>query len=200
MKIILFGANGTIGKHVNQALAESGHEIIKVGKKTGDFQANIGDAPSLAALFKKIGSFDAVVNASGDVAFAPLEQISKDQWLFSFQSKLLGQINLVQQALPYINERGSFTLVSGILSEEAIFAGTAATVVNRAIEGFAFAAAHELPKNLRINVISPTVLEDSLGTYGAFFPGFTPVKGALVGQAFKKAVMGIQNGQTIRVG
>ena len=130
MKIILVGANGTIGKHVKKTLEASKHEVISVGKKSGDFQVDIENPESVAQLYKKIGNFDAVVNASGEIAFAPLAAITRDQWLSSFGSKLLGQINLVQQALPYINERGSFTLVSGILGEEQIFAGTVASTVN----------------------------------------------------------------------
>ena len=53
-----------------------------------------------------------------------LAAITREQWESSLKSKLLGQINLVQQALPYINEKGSFTLISGILGDEQIFAGT----------------------------------------------------------------------------
>jgi hypothetical protein len=33
-------------------------------------------------------------------------------------SKLMGQISLVQEAIPFINERGSFALVSGVLKDE----------------------------------------------------------------------------------
>lgn len=199
MRIIVIGANGTIGKLVTKRLAQGGgHEVVKVGRNSGDFHANIEDRASLAALFKKLGSFDAVVNASGDVAFAPLEKLGKAEWDLSLGSKLLGQIQLVQEALPYIRERGSFTLVSGVLSEEPIFAGVAATTVNRAIEGFAVAAAVELPKGLRINVISPTLLEES-PQYKDFFPGFLPVAGAKVAEAYARSVFGMQTGKTFQV-
>jgi len=48
----------------------------------------------------------------------------------------MGQISLVQEAIPFINERGSFTLVSGVLNEEPIFAGVAGATVSGALEGF----------------------------------------------------------------
>ena len=44
MKIILIGANGKIGELVQKALAGAGHEIVKVGHKSGDFQVEIGRA------------------------------------------------------------------------------------------------------------------------------------------------------------
>jgi len=133
------------------------------------------------------------------VAFAPLSALGAEQWQLSLNNKLMGQINLVQEALPFIRERGSFTLVSGVLSKESIMAGVAASTVGRALEGFAMAAATELPKGLRINVVSPTVLKESEKQYGAFFPGFIPVEGWKVAQAFKKSILGVQTGRTYTV-
>lgn len=199
MKIILIGAKGTIGSAVQKAFENTGHEIIRVGKSSGDFQVDIASRESVKALYKKVGSFDAVANASGDVAFAPLGQLGDDQWKLSLSSKLMGQINLVQEAIPYINEGGSFALVTGILSSEFIRAGVAASTVNRAIEGFAQSAAIELPKKLRINVISPALLKESEKDYGDFFPGFVTVEGSKVGQAYKRAILGAETGKIYQV-
>lgn len=199
MKIILFGANGTIGSAVRKALVGLGNEVISVGKTSGDYQADMTSRESLRALYKKVGDFDAVVSASGELAFAPLEKLGEKEWAYSLQNKFLGQVQIVQEAIPYIREKGSFTLVSGIVGEEPIVAGAAATAVNRAIEGFALAAAIELPRSLRINVVSPTVLEESMVKFGPFFHGFIPVPGAKVAQAYVKSVMGARTGQVFRV-
>jgi len=61
----------------------------------------------------------------------------------------MGQINLVQEAIPFIKEKGSFTLVSGILNDDPI---SPRRGFNRlgALEAFVRAAAIELPKGLRI--------------------------------------------------
>ncbi|QDK36525.1 short chain dehydrogenase [Bdellovibrio sp. NC01] len=199
MKVVVIGATGTIGKLVKANLEKAGHEVVSVGKTSGDFQVNIEDAASVRELYKKIGSFDAVVNAAGDLAFAPLDKITHAQWMTAINSKLLGQVNLVQQAIPFINEKGSFTLVSGVVSEYPIAHGAVATVVNRAVEGYVQAAACELPKGLRINVVSPTLLEESAAAYSPFFPGYTPVPGKLVAQAYEKSVLGIQTGQIFKL-
>lgn len=199
MKVILFGANGTIGAAVRKALEAAGNEVIGVGRKSGAYQADITSRESLRDLYKKVGSFDAVVSASGEVAFAPLEKLGTEEWMHSLQSKFLGQVQLVQEAIPFIRENGSFTLVSGIVANEPIVAGAAASSVNRAIEGFVMAAAIELPKGLRINAVSPTVLEESMKAYGPFFPGFVPVPGARVAQAFVRSVLGPQTGKVYQV-
>lgn len=199
MRIVLVGANGTIGKHVYQSLGKAGHEIVRIGRRSGDFQLRMESPEEVARTYKKIGQFDAVVSTAGEVTFAPLLNVKPEEWAFSFQSKLMGQISLVQQGVPYMNAGGSFTLISGILGDEQILAGTVAATVNYALSGFVKSAACELPKGLRINLVSPTLLEDSLNTYGAYFPGFIPVSGERVAQAFIKSVMGVQTGQIYRV-
>src|SRR2546421_5995382 len=118
MKVILIGANGTIGELVQKALAGAGHEIVKVGNKSGDFQVEIENRESVRKLYQAVGSFDAVAIAAGQVAFAPLSEFTAEKWQFSLGSKLMGQINLVQEAIPFIKEKGSFTLVSGILNDD----------------------------------------------------------------------------------
>ena len=199
MKIILIGANGTIGEPVQTALAGAGHEIVKVGRKSGDFQVDIESRESIRQLYQAVGSFDAVAVAAGEVVFAPLSQLTAENWQFSLGSKLMGQISLVQEAIPFINERGSFTLVSGVLNDEPIFASAAAAAVSGALEGFARAAAIELPKGLRINVVSPTILKESEAQFGPFFPGVVPVEGWRVAQAYKRAILGVQTGRVYKV-
>src|SRR5216684_4403939 len=167
MKIVLIGANGKIGELVQTAMAGAGLEIVKVGRKSGDFQVDIENRESIRHLYQVVGSFDAVAVAAGEVVFAPLSQLTAENWQFSLGSKLMGQISLVQEAIPFINERGSFTLVSGVLNEEPIFAGVAGATVSGALEGFVRAAAVELPKGLRINVVNPTILKESEAHMGS---------------------------------
>src|SRR5712664_1377039 len=92
MKVILIGANGTIGELVQKALAGAGHEIVKVGHKSGDLQVEIESRERVSKLYQAVGSFDAVAIAAGQVAFAPLSELTAEKWQFSLGSKLLGQI------------------------------------------------------------------------------------------------------------
>src|SRR5437588_2700140 len=107
MKIILIGANGKIGELIQKALAGAGHEIVKVGHKSGDFRVEIENRESVRRIYQAVGSFDAVAVAAGQVAFAPLSELTAEKWQFSLGSKLMGQINLVQEAIPFIKEKGS---------------------------------------------------------------------------------------------
>src|SRR5260221_333611 len=94
VKIILIGANGKIGELVQKALEGAGHEIVKVGHKSGDFKVEIENHESVRKLYQAIGSFDAVAIAAGQVAFTPLSELTAEKWQFSFGNQLMGHINL----------------------------------------------------------------------------------------------------------
>jgi NAD(P)-dependent dehydrogenase (short-subunit alcohol dehydrogenase family) len=72
-------------------------------------------------------------------------------------------------------------------------------MVNAGLNGFVMAAAIELPRGLRINVVSPTVLTESMKDYGPFFRGFESVSAARVALAYSKSVEGALTGQVFRV-
>ena len=186
MKAIVIGS-GALGSAVQKMLADHGHEVVSVGRTSGDTQADIADKASLERLFRRLGSFDAVANAAGDVFPAPLDETTDEQWARSIAAKGMGQINVVRAALPHIADHGSFTLVSGVLTDDFTAASTIGTTVNHMVEGFVKAAATELPRGIRINCVSPTVLEESVG-YHPYFPGFTPVPAAEVALAYLRAM------------
>ena len=60
-------------------------------------------------------------------------------------------------------------------------------------------AAIELPRGLRINVVSPGLLDVSEERYGHYFPGHERVPSDRVGRAFAKSVEGALTGQVIIV-
>ncbi len=197
MRIIIFGS-GTIGSAVQALLRDEGHEVIGVGRASGDHRADLADKASLDRLFAAIGPFDAVACAAGDVFPAPLEQATDEQWARSIQSKGMGQINLVRAALPYIAAGGSFTLISGVLTDEVIRSSTIGATVNHLVEGFVKSAASELPRGVRINCISPTVLTESTA-YHAAFPGFELVPAAEVARAYFRAIATPMTGRILKL-
>ncbi|WP_180899160.1 short chain dehydrogenase [Martelella soudanensis] len=197
MKAIVIGT-GTIGMAVKAALRDHGHEVVTVGRQSGDFSADIRETDSLTRLFETVGPFDAVANAAGDVFPGPLAETSDEQWENSIRSKGMGQINLVRAALPFIADRGAFALVSGVLTDEFTAAPTIGTTVNHMVEGFVKAAAVELPRGIRINCISPTVLAESVA-YHPFFPGFVPIPAAEVALAYVRALSNPFTGRVLKL-
>lgn len=197
MKIIIVGATGTIGKKVTADLEED-HEIIKVGSSSGDIQADITDSDSIEELFEEVGSFDALVSATGAGHFGPISDMDEDDFKVGLNSKLMGQVNLVLKGKETINPKGSFTLVSGILSEDPVYASSNLAAVNGAINSFVKAASMELEKGVRINAISPGVVEDSPEFFDAF-PGHKPVAMDDVVLGYRKSILGNISGEIVKV-
>ncbi len=187
MKIIVVGARGDIGQAACQALGAR-HELIEVGRSYGAFRIDMTDRTSIEKMYADAGPVDAVVAAAGDVHFAPLEDQTEESILRGLHQKVMGQINLVLAGMNAIREGGSFTLTTGIVNRDPIRTGTAAATANGAIEGFVRSAAIELPRRLRVNAVSPGLLEASAPRYGAWFPGHIPVSSRRVGQAYVKCV------------
>lgn len=198
MRILLIGAGGTIGRAVAAELAAR-HELIRAGRHSGDLRVDLADYASVERMYAEAGLLDAVITATGQVHFGPLMAMTPAQFDVGLRDKLMGQVHAVLAGRGRLREGGSFTLTSGITADEPIRDGSNATAVNAAIEGFVRAAAIELPRGLRINAISPTVLTESMDSYGPYFPGFEPVPGARVALAYRRSVEGVQTGQVYRI-
>jgi NAD(P)-dependent dehydrogenase (short-subunit alcohol dehydrogenase family) len=199
MKILLIGAHGTLGSAVDKELSQR-HEVVRIGRTSGEFQVDISDSASIRALFEKTGRFDALVCAAGNVTFAALGEMNEQHFALGLQDKLMGQVNLLLIGREFANDGASFTFTSGILNRDPIRSGASAALVNGAIDGFVRAAAIELPRGLRVNSVSPTVLEEAMDSYAPYFRGYKPVPGADVALAYAKSVEGLQTGQTYIVG
>lgn len=199
MRILIVGASGTVGK---AAAAELGrrHEIIRAGRSSGDLTVDVMDEASVTAMYQKLGKLDAVVACAGHVHFGPVATMTPEQFRKGLNDKLMGQVNLVLLGLNHVNDNGSFTLTSGILDRDPVRAGANAAAVNGAIGAFVKGAAIEMPRGIRINAVSPGLLEDSAQKYDGFFPGHEPVSAARVGLAYAKSVDGALTGQVITVG
>ncbi|SHN21924.1 NAD(P)-dependent dehydrogenase, short-chain alcohol dehydrogenase family [Pseudomonas asturiensis] len=198
MKILLIGASGTVGSAIERELG-SRHEIVRIGRNSGDERVDISDSASIRALFERVGSFDALICAAGSVKFVPLADMSEADFALGLQDKLMGQVNLLLIGKAFANQGASFTLTSGVLSQEPILSGSSASLVNGAIDAFVRAAAIELPHGMRVNSVSPTVLLESMERYGTYFRGFKPVPAADVALAYAKSVEGLHTGQTYQV-
>jgi NAD(P)-dependent dehydrogenase (short-subunit alcohol dehydrogenase family) len=199
MKIILIGAAGILGSAVNTTL-NTRHEVVRVGRRSGDFQVDITDPTSIEQLFSKIGDFDAVVCTAGDVHFGPFAGITQDEFQIGLRSKLMGQVNLVALGLKHIRDGGSFTLTTGQINEDPISVGASGAMVNGGLEAFARSVAIELPRGVRINVVSPTVTEEAWSAFGPFFPGQKPVPASEAALGYVKSVEGLQTGKVYRIG
>ena len=157
---MVVGATGTIGGAVADALA-SRHEVVRVSRH-GPVTADIDDAASLTKLFESVKDVAAVVACAGSAAFRPLAQLTDADFRLGLDSKLMGQVNLARIAMRHLQDGGSITLTGGSLAHEPMPGGAAVSMVNAGLEGFVLGAAVEAPRGLRINLVSPPWITETL--------------------------------------
>jgi NAD(P)-dependent dehydrogenase (short-subunit alcohol dehydrogenase family) len=199
MRILIVGGSGTVGQAAAKELAKR-HEIVRAGRSSGDLTVDVMNDDSVKAMYAKLGQVDAIVTCVGHVHFGPVATMSPEQFRKGLNDKLMGQVNLVLLGMNNVNDNGSFTLTSGILDRDPVRQGANAAAVNGAIGGFVKGAAIEMPRGIRINAVSPGLLEESAVKYDGFFPGHETVSAARVGLAYAKSVDGALTGQVISVG
>ncbi|MES1220336.1 MAG: short chain dehydrogenase [Bacteroidota bacterium] len=196
MKIIIVGATGTMGRHLADAFAKD-HEIIKAASNGGDISVDITSPESIEKMYSQAGAFDALINTAGPTYVGPWNKLTDKEFRKGIDGKLMGQINLVLIGQHYINPKGSFSLITGALTHEPQLNFANASAANGAVEAFVRAAAIELQNGIRINAVSPTVIENS-PHYFPFFPGDIPVTMQQLEYGFRKSIFGANTGQVIK--
>ncbi|KRB54028.1 short chain dehydrogenase [Flavobacterium sp. Root186] len=184
MRILLIGANGTIGKILNPALAKN-HEIISAGRNSGDFKIDLSDLNSIEKLFSEVKNIDSCICVAGDCYTGDLHSLDEEKLNIGIQNKLLGQVNLVLIGQKYLNEHGSFVLTSGKMADKPVKNNVSKAIVNGGINSFVLSASLELERGIRINAISPAKVLD--------IPAEDLIK------AYTKSIEGAINGEIIKV-
>ncbi len=196
MKIVLIGATGTIGKEIAKEL-ENEHELIRVSSSRGEFRVDMASNESIAALFKKTGKFDALISAAGSAKFSPLNDFSYEEYFFGLKNKLMGQIALFLEGRKYLNNGGSVTLTSGVLSQEPMPGSTSISMVNAGLEAFVRAAQLEMDRDTRINCVSPAWVKETMEAMGMDSgPG---ISAAMTAKVYVKSLKDSHRGEILDV-
>ena len=121
--------------------------------------------------------------------------MNDEDFQLGLTGKLMGQVNLVRVGLDYINSNGSFTLTSGVLSQQPMPGSSSISMVNAGIEGFVRAAALEMQRGIRINVVSPPWVKETLEALGMDTSSGMPAE--RVAQAYRASISGTRSGNVI---
>ena len=192
MNILVIGATGTIGRAVVEALG--GHDVIGVTRSTSP-SVDITKSATIAALFQSVGPVDHVVCCAGGGAWKPLADLTDEDFAASLGYKLMGQVNVIRHALRSVRDRGSITVTSGVLARSPMPGRGAISLVNAGLEGFVRAAANEAPRGIRVNVVSPPWVTETLTARKMDTSIGLPA--ATVAKAYVASVNGTQTGATI---
>jgi NAD(P)-dependent dehydrogenase (short-subunit alcohol dehydrogenase family) len=194
MKILIVGATGTIGRAVTQTL-RSDHEVLRASRN-GDVRVDLNDADSISRMYASTGTVDAIISTAGSGQFGPLGTLSDEDFEFGFGNKVIGQINLVRYGLEHLSDGGSITLTSGILADRPHAGSVLITSLNSAVEGFVRAASLDMPRDIRLNVVSPPMVRETANQMG-WVGGGVPAND--VARLYSASVNGFDNGQVFSI-
>ncbi|MFJ4840429.1 short chain dehydrogenase [Streptomyces sp. NPDC088746] len=196
MKVLVIGATGTIGGAVAGALeaSDAPHQVVRASRG-GPVKVDLEVPSSLDALFGDLPDLDAVVCCAANGPLVDLASVTDAEFADGVRGKLLGQVALARRAVRHLRDGGSVTLTGGTFSAP-LSGGSLGALVNTGLEGFVRNAAPELPRNLRLNLISPGWIRETLERMGADGAGGTPV--SEVARAYVTVVEGTAQGLTVR--
>ena len=195
MKIIVIGATGTVGAAVVRALRPR-HDVVEASR-SGAHKVDIKDARSVATLLDQERP-DAVISCAGGAAWKPIAELTDADFESSLHDKLMGQVNVIRAALTRIRDNGVVVVTSGVLAQRPMPSSGALSLVNAGLEGFVRAAALEAPRGIRVNVVSPPWVSETLKKLG-MDPGHG-LPADTVAKSYVTAVEGAMKGETLKPG
>jgi 3-oxoacyl-[acyl-carrier protein] reductase len=162
---------------VNYASSKEGaervvSEIKAKGGKAVAIHGDVSKAKDVQRLFaetkKAFGRLDVLVNNAGVYEFAPLEQVTEEQFHRMFGTNVLGLILATQEAARNFGADGGSVINIGSVASSLTAPTTAVyTATKGAVDAVTRTLAKELgPRKIRVNSINPGVVETE-GTHAA---------------------------------
>lgn len=187
--VIVTGGGSGIGRAAALALAADGakvavfelrqdrataivEEISAAGGEALGIAVNVADTVTMQQAIDQVaahwGRIDGVVaNAGINGVWAPIEEITTEEWDTTLNVNLRGTFLTVKYATPYLKRNGGAIVVIASVNGSRMFSNTGATAYSCAKAGqvaFAKMMAVELgPSRVRINAICPGGVVTNLG-------------------------------------
>jgi 3-oxoacyl-[acyl-carrier protein] reductase len=170
--VVNYSASRTLAELVVADITSRGGKAIAV-------QADVSKAGEVEALFaatkKAFGGLDVLVNNAGVYRFAPLEEITEDEFHRQFNINVLGTLLASREALKYFGPNGGSVInISSIASHSPIPTAVVYSATKGALDTVTRVLAKELgSKKIRVNAINPGGVETEgthdLGIIGSDF-------------------------------
>ena len=136
-------------------------EIVKAGGKAIAVGADMSKPEEIKALFaaakKEYGQLDVLVNNAGIYAFAPIADVTPENFYKHFDVNVLGLLLATQEAVKEFGEKGgSIINISSVVSTSGFPGSVVYNATKGAVDTITRTMANELgPKKIRVNAINP---------------------------------------------
>jgi 3-oxoacyl-[acyl-carrier protein] reductase len=176
---LVTGASKGIGAEIARALAAEGasvgvnysaspaaankvvSDITSKGGKAIAIQGDVSKPADVKNIFAQIktafGRLDVLVNNAGIYQFAPLEQVTPEQFHKHFDLNVLGVILATQEAAKHFGpEGGSIVNIGSIVAQISLPTSSVYSATKAAVHSLTRTFAAELgPRKIRVNTVAP---------------------------------------------
>lgn len=197
MKILIIGASGIIGRPLFDSLRNE-HEVYGAHRTSEAYPVDTMNSESVKSLLKKLPKLDAIINVAGTAVWKDFDAMTEADYYPGIKDKLMGQVNLVHIAKDLLRENGSIVLTTGILADYPEPGSTALALVNGALHSFVMAAAPQLKRNIRVNIVAPGAVKSAEGD-PILFAGHVPVAIETVIATYKQALFRSKSGEVFKI-
>jgi NAD(P)-dependent dehydrogenase (short-subunit alcohol dehydrogenase family) len=182
---LITGASSGIGKAATKRLAAAGAKVALVARDDDELAgvaeqleaesmtvvADVSKAGELEAAYQQVaerwGRLDIVfANAGINGVWAPLEELTLDEWRQTLEVNLTGTFLTVKHALPLLKRQGGSVIITSSVNGTRMFSNTGATAYScskAAQVAFMQMTALELaPFKIRVNAICPGAIDTNI--------------------------------------
>lgn len=169
-KIVVAGGTSGIGFSTAKLFVNSGASVtvtgrnpvkLKTSRRVGLIaeQVDSSNPIALETFFKMQGNIDHLIIALGSTkGLGNFAELSLQDLREGFEEKYWSHLNTLKAALPYMNNKGSITLITAITGTGKMPGTSGIGSVNGALEIMVPILAKEL-KQFRINAVSPGIVD-----------------------------------------
>ena len=141
--------------------------VEELGDRARGIRGDVTDLDDLDHLFSEIrekyGRVDVLFANAGIAPFSPFEAVTEDHFDSLFNTNVRGLFFTVQKALPILAENASIILNASVVAQTGLPNTSVYAATKAAVRSLGRTLAAKLsPRGIRVNVVSPGMIETSL--------------------------------------
>lgn len=162
------GASVLVHFNRDQSAAQSVvQEIESAGGQAVAVQANLADPAAVEAMFGGLETpfarLDILINNAGSASFAPLPEVSVEEFDALFNLNVRGLFFVTQEAVKRLNDGGRIVNISSGITRVNASGGSVYAATKSAVEAFTRCWAAELgARQITVNTVSPGMTQTDL--------------------------------------